>query len=90
MLCGCSYLGSRLLASLLDLLKLLLSSLLGILLGLLVAAGVLFRCQQLSTAPCFPRRSSLLDVGDIVVEVYAEVKLTSVSKVLNSDSFCDL
>lgn len=87
---GAPYLRSSLLANLLDLLELLLGRLLCVLLGLLVAAGVLFRCQQLSTAPCFPRRSSLLDVGDIVVEVYAEVKLTSVSKVLNSDSFCDL
>jgi hypothetical protein len=40
-LCDCAYLRSRLLADLLDVLKLLLSGLLRVFLGLLVAAGVL-------------------------------------------------
>jgi hypothetical protein len=39
--CGGSYLGSRLLTDLLDILKLLLGGLLRVFLGLLVAAGVL-------------------------------------------------
>ena len=39
--CDCAYLGSRLLANLLDVVKLLLSGLLRVFLGLLVAAGVL-------------------------------------------------
>ena len=39
--CDCAYLGSGLLADLLDVVKLLLSGLLRVFLGLLVAAGVL-------------------------------------------------
>jgi hypothetical protein len=91
MVCGCSYLGSRLLADLLDLLKLLLSGLLRVVLGLLVAAGVLSGVSCCSSSGRLKRNiSCLMIAAKRNAKAAAFYPLTSVSKDLNSVSFCDL
>ena len=86
-----SYLRSSLLADLLDLLELLVGSLLCVLLGLLVAAGVLLavsHCPKVQNShTIFLRGSETLFTER---DICSTVRLTSVSKDLNSDSFCDL
>ena len=86
------YLRSGLLADLLDLLELRIGGLLCVLLGLLVAAGVLF---AVSYCPCPKSRIPLQSFSTegqkpAQQDTCSAVRLTSVSKDLNSDSFCDL
>ena len=79
------HLRSGLLADLLNLLELLVGGLLCVLLGLLVAAGVLFAVSH-----C-PKSISFHHLHPLKEQSYESlVRLTSDSKVLNSDSFCDL
>jgi len=84
-----AYLGSGLVTDLLDFLELLVGGLLCVLLGLLVAAGVLFvvsRVRELVLSSIrLDWRWRFVGQGD-----RSAAELTSVSKVLKSDSFCDL